>query len=301
MIFTNVQKIICTAKEYFARPEISNSGLGTLALSPSLFRDEQEGVYARAETSAMRLGSAFDCFLLTPDEFTEGYATEPAEFEVPTTPMQHKFVNLLAEGVGEKEARERAGYKKASVTADQYKNHLGFCALAKDNGLIVLTTDEMTQISAMANAVAVDGYATQAVRDSEKQVVLVGTHEGTGIRMKCMIDMIAHEGSYIQMDDLKTTSKNRAGFFYAYRDYGYDRQGAIYGSMAGAFYSLPVHHGILAVGKDPIWCQLFDVDDHIEKGEEKAEFLLRSLDWHQRSGYWENTREYKENEGRIRL
>ena len=282
MPFENTRRIDCTPEEYFELPYVSNSDISNFLVHPRLFRDRPE-----KDSDALRFGSAVDCFLLTPDDFTSRYVVAPDGIAMPTTDMQRLFVQLLMEGVPEDEALYKAGYKKRSVKRDDFSQLLDLKEEAA--GRDVILPDDWALIRAIASAVRDHIHAQRIIDTADKQVVFVADHTLTGLTCKCMIDLAWQD----MVIDMKTTAKRTSReFLWQVRDFGYARQLAMYSGISGKDVG-----GWLVLFKDPVEVRLFDGMDHAERAVPDLESALLRLSWHMEHDLWDYRYEYYENEG----
>ena len=288
--FTDIGQIDCTPEEYFKIKAVSNSDLGLLAESPRKYKDSQEGTYVREETAPMAFGSAFDSMLLTPDDYARDYAVIPESITTPTTSLQIAYVRLLSEGVSEKGAARLAGYKKAPAKGS-FQDLIDFEA-ESEKKLFISKYDEWT-MSQMKARVLNHKLMKVILKEAEKQVVFTAKHEATGLKCKCMIDLLWEPG-HLETVDLKTTSAKDAKEFRRshFFKYGYDRQAAFYGSIAGAFTS-----SLMPVSRVSNWHQMAPLEEYLEEGCEKASRLLEAMAWHWKNDEWDYSHDYYTGEG----
>ncbi len=118
--------------EYLAIDALSNTAMGWLEQSPAVFKYRQS--HPKAETGALRLGSAAHAATLEPDEFRERFVLEPDPAEVapdaknPRATKAYKAARakLDSEGVSILKADEMNG---AEAIADAFRLHPRICTL----------------------------------------------------------------------------------------------------------------------------------------------------------------------------
>ena len=283
MNITDIHRIDCEPAEYFEIEAVSNSDTGNLKKSPRYYRDIQDGVVEKEIIEAMKFGSAYDSYLLTKRDFHAHYAVAP-EMNTPTTDMQVAFVNLLIAGSDEDEARSLAGYTNKRVKASDFDEYVAFSAENADK--ITISSADFNLVERMADSLPPE--AKKIIAEAEKQVVLVGTHEETGLLVKGMSELL-WEGMVV---DLKTAGVEPSQFRRAFFQRGYDRQLGLYTALAGKEAG-----GIMACFKHPVESHLYDTTEYLEEGRAKADDLLRQMAWHLTHDKWDMTAEAYMNNG----
>ncbi len=293
MNFRDVKRVeISSPEDYFNPKEgsplegaVSNSDCSLLAESPRKYRDTKDGIIDRDEKSGYRIGSAFDSLVLTPVAFYEDYSIVPEDVTTPNTDMQKAFYSLLAEGTSEKEAARMAGYQRAPKQG-LFDKLLEFGS--SHEGKILLPWEDARLIERMLERILRHPLIPNIITASEKQAVFVGIHEDTGLKVKCMIDLLWEykEGSTVTVDLKSTAATNRRAFRQDFYKYGYDKQAALYSQVAGAETA-----AIIAVSKVSSWHQAVPLYDYLEEGEKKAEYLLEAMAWHMETNTWDHSYE----------
>jgi len=295
MTFKDVQRVeISSPEDYFSPAEgsplygaVSNSDLGMIGdgpTGPRKYRDTKDGVIEREEKSGYKIGHAFDSLVLTPEAFYEDYSIVPKDIPTPTTELQVGMYKLMAEGASEKEAARMAGYKKAPAKGI-FDKLLEFGS--SHEGKILLSWEDAGLIERMHERMLRHLLIPTILEQSEKQVVFVGVHEETGLKVKCMIDLLWNWGGGLVNVDLKSTATtNKRDFKRDFFKYGYDRQAAVYNAVSGAETA-----AIIAVSKVSGWHQAIPLYDYLEEGQRKAEYLLQAMAWHMETNNWDHSYE----------
>lgn len=237
-----------SAEEYHALDLPSSSLLSRLKRSPAHCR---QALQENEQTRAMRIGSAFHCLVLEPDQFAARYVTQP-EFS----------------GTGSVAARAEWKAKNVHKT--------------------ILTADEQACAMCMANAVISHPTALKLIMAaSAKELSGIFRESTTGERMKVRIDAVIPE--FNATLDLKSCADaSPEGFKWQAVKYGMHRQGAIYSDACEALGTKAEHHIIVAVENKAPWAvALYRISDvSMARGRKEYVELLKTWADCAASDYW---------------
>ena len=227
-MYTNIQRHDITQEEYFALPGISNSDVSLFYRSPSRYKAKLDGLPEERTTKPMLMGSAFDTLLLEPHLFERNYFVMPAGIISPSSAMQERLVDAMMLDYGMGEAFDYAGYKNPNPkTWNDLKPWVDMRLSAGRRATI--SNEDYHNLKRMLDSVRDNPAASQAVSESEAQVVFTATHEETGLEVKGMLDLLGPD--YVA--DIKTTGEEVYRFPAKLFRYDYDRQMGHYTALAG--------------------------------------------------------------------
>lgn len=221
-MFSNIKRHNWTPAEYHQHPAVSNSRLTRMRKDPTTTFDKVE------VNESMKLGSAFDDFLLLPDTFYRVWRVI-TDVESPSGENQTAFCRAIMAGATPDEAMDRA-YKKPPMGAEEMaEKFAGWITLQTDDH--ALSDAQFNTLKYMKKSVMQHDGIVDLLNNSEKQVCFTAIHDETGLEVKGMLDIL---GESVECD-LKTTSThwNKINRFWM-RDRGYDTQRAMYVALSGA-------------------------------------------------------------------
>ena len=306
-MFTDSRILDLTEKEYFALDAVSNSTLTKMQKDPAGTHDKIKG------NDAMKLGSAFDQFLLEPERFEREWTVIGAHHKSPSGENQSKFAKLVIAGEDCVDAYAQVYAKPSTEKAEALNDSLQdyFKLKMIPNTLTALqkwTLDAM-KASVMGHARAKE-IVDYAVAEGATQTCYIGTHEETGLRVKGMLDI--GSGPVFDECDIKTTSSPwyEVTGRYWFEKRGYDTQRAMYGGLLASAGGITrnLKQGLMVVRTEGRHeCRVFDVTSRLlddlwrggattEDADEKLNRLLKEYAWRDRTGNWErHTGFYKGN------
>lgn len=312
----------CSEQIYRLDPAISQSDLGLFKESPDFYRavkfDGAEGF----SSSGFRIGSAFDVFFLSPDEFDELYVVQPAFDESPSSPQQNSFCDLMVSGYDYLSAYKECGYKIDGKTdaaiqkaAEKLRDDLsGYIEFFKTvDGRIILNQGDHDTLVLMRQSLEnhPHGDLLSLPHDGEtvfNQLKLRWTemidYEDSveNVEMKGMLDklIIQLEKKKIIIYDVKTTAKSWKQFVnVAIPAYGYDLQQTVYsGAVAKLLMNLLEDKddfanwtiecrivGVQTKGRNE--ARVFKITPKvIEEKTVELHSLLSDILWHTKTGKW---------------
>jgi exodeoxyribonuclease VIII len=171
---------------------ISKSGLDLINRSPAHYWNRYlSGVYQETENQAFKIGSAFHCLTLEPNEFKNRYAVLNTYLDKRTKEGKTQLMDFM------------------------FENH----------GKQILTRDEFTQVESMAVAVN-QSIGGELIEHGQAESIFTWQDMYTKTACKCKPDFINADRFII---DLKSTEDATAqSFGYSARKYRYDVQAAFY-------------------------------------------------------------------------
>lgn len=202
--------------EYQAAPGLSNSGLKTFLVSPlhywhekhnpalecalcGVSREKHVGIpcqyfSGRAETPALRLGSALHVAVLEPDKFTEQYAVRPAAADFPDALDTVKDMQEWLTGKGipfkksaaKPELESLATESGAPILSKLLRQHS-----AANAGKRYLDKAEWQQVYGMASALRRESELKSYLAKGVGEVSIFVTDPETGVLLKCRLDWMA--------------------------------------------------------------------------------------------------------------
>ena len=246
-------------EEYHRGPGLSASGLRMLDKSPLHYKTAP-----RADTEALRFGTAVHCAVLEPERFGREYVCAPEGADRRTKEGKAAWAEFEASAEG-----------KTILKPEDHKNLLGMAAAVREHRL--------------AGKLFSGGVSEQSIFWNER--VYYGGDREADILCKCRPDYVKrlHNGPVIV--DLKTTRDAGAAKFQrsAYWDWGYHIQAAHYlrgfeaatGEAARAFL-------FVAVEKEPPWAvNVFQAaPDFLAAGTMRAEELYKIFAACEENGEW---------------
>lgn len=243
--YGDLEGIKMTDAAYFAAPGVNKSTLWELRKSPAHYKHLLDN--PKPDTKAFLLGRAIHCAILTPDDFDGAFVVAP---------------NI--------DRRSNAG--KAAY-AEFEKSAAGRDILAKE---------ESEMIWSIADSVHNDPDAEFLLDHCSTEVCEFWTDPMTGIRCKCKIDAVKHDGDHATIVDIKSCDNaTPKAFMRNALDYGYDVQAAHY--IRGYKEKHPqikeVDWFFIAIEKKPPYaCCIYKVgQDFIDRGEMQLTWLLDKL------------------------
>lgn len=243
-------------EEYFAdTSSVSNTALGWFLKSPELYHGIMTGIYPQPTFEAAAIGKAVHSILL------DGVSIADVAVLIPSSV-------LSASG-----SRAGANWKAFE---------------AENAGKLLLKAGEMSELSAIINAVTGDAMASRllAMRGPTEQAIR-WTCKVSGLQRRAKLDKLG-EGTAIVVD-LKTTKSADARDFAtsAYR-LGYNRQAAFYQDAYEALHGKRPQVVFIAVEKTaPYTCQCFELDgEFLTMGRDVMEQGLEDLAGRMESGNW---------------
>jgi PDDEXK-like domain of unknown function (DUF3799) len=153
--------------QYRAIEAVSKSALDQFAKSPAHYKHTIIDKNRIQATPAMEFGSAFDCFLLTPELFAEQYAIAP-------------------------------DVRRGTKAWDEFES--------ANPGKTIIKADDLNRIEAMAQAVSKHPAASLLLSGGESQVSYVWTNVDTGLLMKGRADYVRPEGVIIDVKTTQDAS-----------------------------------------------------------------------------------------------
>lgn len=231
-------------EEYFKSPRISNSLLG-LINTPKLFKfflDNPD--IENEETKALRIGSALDCLLTSPDRWNNDFNVIDV---VRPGGMMQKFLDSLPPGLNQdsdiefyRDAYNKSGYKKSIqlVVKDLWskfnlEEYYKAISSIKPNQTL-LSKDEFDLVTVVKESLLSNPFTREYFINDYSHIELIHQFpiyfKLEDMDCKALLDgvKIDHENKTVTPFDLKTTSKNSWDFPIAFWEYGYYRQCALY-------------------------------------------------------------------------
>lgn len=272
-----------TPADYFACDAVSNSLLARMVKDPATTFDKIE------PNDAMKLGSAADEFILTPERFEKNY-TVVRDVAAPSGKNQSDFCSAIIAGKTPEEAMD-AAYKKPPMPADEmYEMFRGWIELQTNP--YALSEASQRTLNRLKENVMSHMAAAEIVRHGAKQVCYTGTHESTGVRVKGMIDVLWDDMEV----DLKTTSSKweQVNRFWL-RDRSYHTQRAMYTQLSGATSTAIIV--VQTTGRHR--CRVFDLTANLmeENWVGILDQRIREYAWRKENGYWDHAVQYYTNRG----
>ena len=205
-----------SANDYHAAPGLSNSDLKTFLVSPLHFWHqslnpalectachEPRGQHptaacryfqSRAETAALRLGSALHVAVLEPDTFLDKYATRPNAADFPGAVDTVKEIQewLISMGISFKKSAAKpeleslAAQHGAPILSALIKQRA-----ATDHGKKYLDKAEWTQVYGMAAALKRESALAPYLAKGVGEVSIFARDPETGVLLKCRLDWMA--------------------------------------------------------------------------------------------------------------
>lgn len=232
-------------EEYYMAKRISNSLLGAIK-NPRLFRMKLDNpaIDADRDDTALRIGSAVDCLLTSPERWDSEFHVLSAN---KPTGLMEKFVNALKPGLNEfspeedyEEAYRKSGYKKPiKWVIDYFWRYPDTVLYYKQKtsappGKKILSTDEKVVVDKARELILASPFTykyfkkTSSFHELRHQIPIYFEMEGE--EFKALLDgiLIDHREKLIQPFDLKTTGKDIYKFKDSYLEFGYYRQAALY-------------------------------------------------------------------------
>lgn len=243
--------------DYFARPEMSNSDLSKVFISPLAYKHYKANPSLYYKTESMALGSLVHCMYLEPELVTKQFVEQIA-VDKRTKVGKEKHNDFLKENAG-----------KTVVPPEQWE---------KANTMVCTVQERLGLIEKLAG----DGHAELAL-----------FFEYQGVRCKGKMDYLSN---LYTIWDLKTT-KSLIQFEKSIANFGYHRQGAFYGkglsSLTGKFKGF---YFIVVESEPPFDCAVFTLDlPALKRGVSEVDLALEDYKkavatnvWpgqHQDSGY----------------
>lgn len=217
---------------YRAHPAISNSGLSLINQNPAKYKHSVLERQAAEPTAAMRLGSAFDCALLTPAVFERTYTVAPE------------------------------GIRRNSKAWDEFE--------AGAVGRTIIKSDEHAQVVGMRAAVMRHLVAGQVLSDGNAQVSLFWDDPNTGVQCKGRLDYMRKDGIIIDVKTTGDGGAAPDVFQRTAFSLGYHRQAAFYtdGAALCGLHS-PAFMFIVVEREPPYGVALYAMDsEFIELGRQ---------------------------------
>lgn len=281
-MLTNIQRLDISQEEYRKINAYSSTDLRALLKAggnPLRYREQE----LPSETSAMTVGSAFDCLLLEPHLFSDRYTVLPEVATAPTTALQDAFVANVTAGMDPATAFATAGYKGATKAKAQklYDELAEWIGVAK-TGKKPLTHEQHTRLVAMIEAAS--GHANiPYVNGCPAQVAFTGEYEGMPV--KGLLDTLGK--GYVL--DVKTTG-NWEGLKGDFFRRGYDVQLSLYRIFADVsecyiFYQESV---------EPYRNKIVDVTAYVNEADAKLKDALVRMHYAHSTGRWLHAMEYYE-------
>lgn len=285
-MLTNIKRLSIPQEEYFQLPGYSSTDFRALikaGLNPLRYREET----SPTESSAMLIGSAFDCALLEPQLFPARYTSLPEAAATPTTALQAAFAREVASGADAVTAYATAGYSSPTeAKAQKLLDELSAYIAAAGSGKKVLSYEEKGRVDQMLAAAT--GHASiNDIVCGESQAVFTGefTCQYGLIPVKGMLDSL--NGDVVT--DVKTTgdwSSLKANFFRR----GYDVQLALYRYLSGARIAIVFYQESV----EPYRNKLVDVTPYVNAAEEKLDDAMLRMCYAHNTGNWLHAMEYYE-------
>ena len=198
-----------TESEYRAHPGVNQSTLWEMRKSPAHYRYALE--HPEPETAALRMGRALHAAILQPEVFKAEYAAIPAN------------------------RRTKAGQEE--MTALQA------------SGKVLLSSEELSRVEAMTQAVRGDKEASALLEGCEKELPVFWTDPQTGIQCKARLD--AYKPGVI-VDIKSCDTALTEDFLRKALHYGYDVQAAHYSrGVEAVFHCSEPDFYFIAVEKSP--------------------------------------------------
>lgn len=256
-------------EEYHAdRSALSRSQIKWMEYSPEHFLAHLNDVEPMKPTKALKMGDAFHCKVLEPDDFDGRFATMPEGLKKPTSAQ-----------IKAKDPSER--------TIEQISVWNEFEEETK--GKTILTSDEMTELDWWSSSVLRNKRFYGLVkRGGLVENSIFWQDEETGIILKCRPDFLAKDAAYII--DLKTTECAREYEMQSsIRKYGYDVQAAMmFDACKALFGKEPESFVIAAVEKSkPFVPAIYNLDPAVlDIGRYKLRKYLGMIKHCQESDVW---------------
>lgn len=285
-----------TQEQYFAHKALSNSDLRVMVDDPLLLKLKMDGKLKDTTSDAMTLGSAFDDYVLSPEQFKDKWKVIEVG-EMPTTDNQKEFVRLVLAGLDPDEAIS-AAYKKPTMSGEEmYRQFAGFINIsARGSGREKISTATMGTIEKMFAKLQRHEHAIDVIANSHHQVCFTGIHEETGVGVKGMLDMLSKDGT--TETDLKSTSEKwgRINRFW-FKGRMFDTQRAMYCGLSGA-----TETNILVCQTEGVHrTGLFDVTGYLPEATRCLNELINEYEYRVKNDAWEHGIDYYFNGGREYL
>lgn len=204
-----------TNAEYHAHPAISKSSLFKISESPEKFRYYMD--HPHVDTPTLIFGSAFHKAVLEPDDFDSEFVVAP-NVDRRTKTGKETWQEFVASAVGKS----------------------------------VITQDDMSVISGMAESVMANKYARMLIESSQHEQSFFWCDDLTGEECKCRPDILLDKPSIHIIADLKTCNDaSTDGFMRDAIKYGYHLQAAMYTDGVKANTGNQYQFVFIAVEKQP--------------------------------------------------
>lgn len=296
-MFTEIKRHNWTQSQYFAFDAVSNSTLTRMDSDPSRTHDR---IF---ESSAMRLGTAFDQYLLDPETFKSEWTVIETD-NTPSEGNQTEFAKLVLSGTGYEEAYRQSYVRYNEDKAKELYDSLEGWFFLKGSPKAISSAD-MKRLETMRASVYSLPKAVESIerasRDGGFQVCFTGRHEETGLLCKGMLDILDENVEI----DVKSTSSRWSQITKKWvEDRGYDTQRAMYAGLSGADAS----RLLIARTEDKMDARYFDVTARInammwrggrerETAFDKLDRLIREYKWRTEKNKWDHTMNYYANGG----
>ena len=290
-MYTDFERHNVSQEEYFEMDGISNSDVSLFERSPLLYKSKAEGMWNNATSTPMRIGSAFDCLLLEPHLFDERYFVMPSGVQEPTTDLQQLLVEAILLGMEPAEGFAYAGYKRPDPKSWERLKPWA-AALTERGSRDAISWKEYQGLKSMLDSTTGNPAASQAINETEHQVVFTATHAASGLRVKGMLDMLGED----YVCDLKTTGEEVYKFPAKLYRYNYDRQIAHYCALAGVDYAR-----FVVVEREGLnECDCFELShDRLEAGRKKMDAALMDIKRSMADGFKYRGHHYTNNGWRL--
>lgn len=222
-----------TIKEYREHPAFHYSELSALWNSPSSMIAPKDF----SKSNAIRLGSAVDCLITTPDKFDDEFIV-CSEYNL--SGQMKQFTDYLIDGNDKEEAYNLVGFKRDKFEkvcdkfeGSEYEKFFKFVTEeVKDK--IILSRDELADVKLINETLKSHKFTKKYFNPENEnislyyQVPIICNFENN--ELKALFDLIVvdHDNKTIQPIDLKTTSESVYGFFKSFEKYRYDIQCSLY-------------------------------------------------------------------------
>lgn len=199
-----------------------------------------------------------------------------------------KIGTLLHELVLEGEFKSAVAIPRDVLNKDGHRKGLAWTQWAADHdGQVFLTDSQRSDLLEMANAIEAHPAARELLmQDGESEVALRMKCPITGLLLRCKLDRWS-PGRFIA--DLKTTrDPSPRGFASSVDTFGYHRQQAFYGRIAGSYCDANPPFFFVAIGKTkPYRVEVYRLkNEFAADGEAEYEKLLRQLAKCHETGNW---------------
>jgi len=255
--FVDAEVLIMPAEEYHARRELSRSDLVAILTDPQRWAKAPD----KAPTAAMSRGTILHGLILEGPEWEARHLCVVPDGEC-----------LTAKGEIAKSPKSTGAWERAVAAA---------------GGRLCLLASERETYRGAEEA-ALDAFG-DALRDTDREVVILATHKASGIRLRCRLDAWARRAATPYVLDLKTAAEaTPEAFGRTVGRYRLDIQAALYSDMAAAAMGLPELPFVFAVlePEAPHMAGLYDLaSEWVDAGRMGYEAAIAAWQTYEEDGW----------------